>query len=270
MKTPHRSRTLSLAAGVASLVLVGSSPSSVGSAEEPRDAAGPVKARAEEPAPRAAPPAATPSQKQATSPVLYVPPEIGFPGRRIGAGTRGMGRLASLQILAPDHLAYTTLEQPTLYWYLAEPTATRIDFTLRDETSVEPLVDLQLPAPAQPGIQALRLADHGVRLLPGVRYLWFVSLVSDPDRRSRDFAVGAWIALRVPDAALRERLANADGHEGPIYAASGLWYDAIGAFSSRIAASPADPMSREQRAALLDQVGLSEVAAYDRERAAER
>jgi hypothetical protein len=29
-------------------------------------------------------------------------------------------------------------------------------------------------------------------------------------------------------------------------------------------------MSREQRAALLDQVGLSEVAAYDRERAAER
>ena len=251
-------------------MLVGSALASVGSAEE-RDPARAVDARAEAPAPRSAPPPGeAPSPPPASSAVLYVPPEIGFPGRRIGAGTRGMGRLASLQILAPDHLGYTTLEQPTLYWYLSAPTATRIEFTLRDETSVEPLIEAQLAPPTQPIIQGIRLADYGVKLRPGVRYLWFVSLVSDPERRSKDFTAGAWIARSDPDAALRKRLADAEGGEGSVYAQSGLWYDAIDALSSRIETSPADPAAREQRAALLDQVGLSEVAAYDRERAAER
>jgi hypothetical protein len=49
-----------------------------------------------------------------------------------------------------------------------------------------------------------------------------------------------------------------------VYAQHGVWYDAIAALSSQIDATPEDPTLREQRAALLDQVGLSEVAAYDR------
>src|SRR5262245_37886789 len=157
MKTTHRSRTRSLGAVVASLVLSGSVPSHAGSDDEARGGPSRLGLRAEEARSGQAGRAAEPSQKKAGFAILYIPPQIGFPARRIGAGTRGTGRLASLQILAPDHLGYTTLEQPTLFWYLAEPTTTRIDFTLRDETSVEPLVDLELPAPAQAGIQALRL-----------------------------------------------------------------------------------------------------------------
>jgi hypothetical protein len=229
-----------------------------------------VKTQAGELAAPLAPPAAKPSPAKAGVPVLYVPPEVGIPGRRIGGGTRGLGRLAALQVLAPDHLGYTTLEQPTLYWYLAEPTTTRLDFTLRDETSVEPLVEVRLAAPAQGGIQSLRLADHGVRLEPGVLYVWFVTLVTDPERRSKDFAMGAWISRRAPDATLSERLAGAPGREALVYAESGLWYDALGSLSARIAAVPGDASPREQRAALLDQVGLSEAAAYDRERATAR
>ena len=108
-----------------------------------------------------------------------------------------------------------------------------------------------------------------MRLRPGTRYLWFVSLVPDPERRSKDFTVGGLISRRAPDAALRARLAAADGGEAQVYAESGLWYDAIGSLSSRIAATPADATPREQRAALLDQAGLAEPAAYDRKRAAE-
>jgi hypothetical protein len=47
------------------------------------------------------------------------------------------------------------------------------------------------------------------------------------------------------------------------YAAAGLWYDAIATLSERIAAAPADPLLRRQRAALLRQVGLQEVADWD-------
>jgi hypothetical protein len=181
-----------------------------------------------------------------------------------------MGRLASIQILAPDHLGYTTEEQPTLYWYLAEPTTTRIVFTIRDETSVQPLVDVELTSPAKAGVQPVRLAEHGVKLRPGASYQWFISLVPDPARRSKDFTVGAWISRREPDAALRARLAEAkNGRKESIYAQSGLWYDAIGVLSSRIASAPSDRDLHEQRAALLEQAGLSEVAAYDRGAAAE-
>src|SRR5215475_6387839 len=228
MSTTPRSRaTLCLGPLVASLVLVGSTPSHAGSEPVRPGGPSPQTVRAEDSAPRASPPAAEPGPAPSTAPILYVPPEIGFPARRMGAGTRGVGRRASLQVLAPDHVGYTSLEQPTLYWYLAERTTTRIDFTIRDETSVEPLLEIELPAPVHAGIQAVRLADHGVRLRPGTRYLWFVSLVSDPEQRAKDFTVGAWIERRTPDAALGERLASAGGREAEIYAESGFWYDAI-------------------------------------------
>jgi hypothetical protein len=268
MKSTRQSRTPWLGALAAGLVLAGSAPCEAGSEEAAQHVPSEAALRPE-PSPREAPPAAQPGPEKA-DPLVYVPPDLGFPARRMGAGTRGMGRMASVQILAPDHLGYTTLEQPTLYWYLAEPTTTRIEFTIRDEASVEPLLERELPAPAQGGIQALRLADHGVRLRPGTRYLWFVSLVADPGRRSKDFTVGAWIARLVPDAALRERLAAAGGGEAQIYAQNGLWYDAIASLSVRIAGAPADLLLLERRAALLEQVGLSEVAAYERGRAAER
>jgi hypothetical protein len=122
MKTTHRSRTRSLGAAVASLVLFGSVSSGAGAAEEARDARSETPLGADEREPGSARLAADASQTKPSLPVFYVPPEIGFPARRMGGGTRGMGRLASLQILAPDHLGDTTSEQPTLYWYLAEPT----------------------------------------------------------------------------------------------------------------------------------------------------
>jgi Domain of Unknown Function (DUF928) len=202
--------------------------------------------------------------------VRYVAPSGDFPARRIGAGIRGMGRFGTIQILAPDHLGYTVSDQPTLLWYLAEPTTTRIEFTLRDETSVEPLVEVVLSAPAQPGIQVVRLSDLGARLAAGKRYLWFVSLVADAEQRSKDFTSGAWIAQRTPDDAVRGRLAAAGANEASVYAQNGYWYDAIGALSARIAAKSTDAELRAQRAALLEQAGLSEVAAYDREQAAAR
>ena len=270
MKTTPRAWTLSFAPLVAGLVLVGSTPGNAGSELVQQDGLSPQTVRAEDSAPRASPPAAEPAPAPSTAPILYVPPEIGFPARRMGAGTRGVGRRASLQVLAPDHMGYTSLEQPTLYWYLAEPTTTRIDFTIRDETSVEPLLEIELPAPAHAGIQAVRLADHGVRLRPGTRYLWFVSLVLEPEQRSKDFTVGAWIERRTSDAALGERRAAAGAREAEIYAESGLWYDAIDSLTARVTAAPADPKPRDERAALLDQAGLSQVAAYDRDQVAER
>jgi hypothetical protein len=217
-------------------------------------------------------PAPVAAEQRAPAPVpVYVPPTVGAPLTPIGTSTRGAGRQATLQLLAPDHVGLTTAERPTLYWYLAQPTSTRIDLTIRDERSVEPILDLELPRPTPAGIHAVRLSEHGVRLAVDTSYQWSVSLVPDPAQRSRDFVVSAWLRRSAPAPALRERIAaTPDARRVFVLAESGVWYDAIEAASARIASDPGDPTLRMQRAALLEQVGLSDVAEYDRESAPRR
>jgi hypothetical protein len=232
-----------------------------GAAEPAKETERPAPAS---PGPSALPVASAPAPAPAPGPPelpLYVPPDLGTPERRVGAGTRGVGT-GSVQILAPDHLAKTSEAQPTFYWYLAEPTATRIDFTLRDERAVEPLLEVTLPGPAGAGIHAVRLADYGVTLAPGGRYRWFVALVPEPAERSKDFASGAWVERVEPSASLRES-ARGDG-AAFAYAEAGFWYEALDAVSREIARAPRDASLRLQRAALLDQVKLPEPAAFDR------
>ena len=48
-----------------------------------------------------------------------------------------------------------------------------------------------------------------------------------------------------------------------LYAESGIWYDTIMAISELIEANPNDMNLRKQRAAFLEQVGLSQVAQYE-------
>jgi Flp pilus assembly protein TadD len=53
-------------------------------------------------------------------------------------------------------------------------------------------------------------------------------------------------------------------HWPALYAESGIWYDAIDDLSRLISAEPDNRRLREQRAALLEQVGLREAAEFDR------
>ena len=118
--------------------------------------------------------------------------------------------------------------------------------------------------PFERGIHELKVSDYGVKLLPGKRYTWFVSLVVDPERRSRDILASATIERVESVEALATTIAQAGSSQAPfIYAETGLWYDAIAAISSLIDAAPGDLVLRKQRASLLDQVGLADVATYD-------
>jgi hypothetical protein len=51
-----------------------------------------------------------------------------------------------------------------------------------------------------------------------------------------------------------------------LYATAGLWYDTIAALSELIDTRPQDTALRQQRAAVLEQEGLTAAAAYDRQR----
>lgn len=214
-----------------------------------------------EPAP-APPQTPKPAATTAVKPT-YKPPLRGAPAGRIGGGSRGTTERESftLQVLAPDHLGYTIHEQPCLYWYISKATAYPVELTVTERNAVQPLVEKTLPGLAQGGIQAVCLDELQVKLRKDVQYKWFVTLVTDAEQRSRDILAGGMVTRIEPSPVLAEKLKSAKSASLlNLYAEEGLWYDALGAISALIDLTPENRELRYQRAALLEQVGLVEVA----------
>ncbi|HEY7520741.1 MAG TPA: DUF928 domain-containing protein [Methylomirabilota bacterium] len=189
---------------------------------------------------------------------VYKPPLRGAPGGRVGGGTRGTPRdMFMLTALAPDHSGLTMQEQPPLFWFISGSTSFPVELTITDPRAPRPLVETRLTSPVPAGVHAIRLADHGVRLAPGVQYRWFVAVVPDQGRRSRDILAGGTIErIDVPDA-LRSRVETTPREQLPfVYAEAGLWYDALATVSELIERAPGSREHRQQRSALLSQVGL--------------
>jgi hypothetical protein len=205
----------------------------------------------------------TPSADQAG--IVYKPPRRGMPGGRVGGGTRSLVESGPVvRVLAPDHVGLTIQEAPSLYWYVSKPVSGTVQFTLIENESLHPILEARLNTPIEAGIQRIRLSEYGVQLATGIPYRWFVSLVVDSDKRSKDIMAGGLIERMSYVEALSINLGTPSISDALRYAEAGLWYDAIAVLSERIEAAPSDPLYRKQRAALLEQVGLTEVAAYDR------
>ncbi|HKA40696.1 MAG TPA: DUF928 domain-containing protein [Burkholderiales bacterium] len=213
--------------------------------------------------PPAAEPAKPPAASASSAVPVYKPPLRGAPGGRVGGGTRGLGAgraVFVLSVLAPDHTGLTVSEQPTLYWFISSKAPSPVELTVVDPRATKPLMEVRLSSPVEAGVHRIRLADHNVRLEPGVAYRWYVAVVPDANRRARDFLTGGAIERIEPSAELRARLAKAGKAEAPaLYAEAGLWYDAIAALSALIESAPGDAALRRQRAAMLAQVGLPEI-----------
>jgi uncharacterized protein DUF928 len=126
------------------------------------------------------------------------------------------------------------------------------------------LIETALQPPFQPGVQRIRLADYHMRLGVGKAYQWFVSLVVNPKRRSKDILAGGMIERVELVEEVASKLAEAPRTSAPyLYAEAGLWYDAVAAISELIAEAPGDRNLLMQRAALLKQVGLFGIAQHD-------
>lgn len=197
---------------------------------------------------------------------VYVPPKVGAPRGRVGGGSRGSSSdLPRLTVLAPDHPALTTEAQPVFYWYLSRETKNPIEFTLMTDDQVGPVLETKLADAGKPGVHKVSLADHGVKLNLDTTYRWYVSVVQDKKSRSKDMIAGGVIQRVNIPSGLPEKLAAVKPEEkAKVLASEGIWYDAIAAVSSSIEGAPSNGVLREQRAELLDQVGLSEVAVFDR------
>jgi hypothetical protein len=197
--------------------------------------------------------------------LLYVAPDRGKPVKPTGGATRGSNKKVPLMFaLTPDHVGQTVSAQPSLFWYIERvPDASmRIEFTLFGQASDEPEVEAALAAPDRAGIQRIRLADYGVELEQGSEYEWAVTLVVDPEKRSKDVVVTGWIDRIEHSGQLTARLeSESDARSAAIYAEEGIWYDSFAALNDQIDGNPRDANLLTQRTDVLRQVGLDPVVA---------
>jgi len=191
-------------------------------------------------------------------------PLRGAPAVRIDGGSRGSGvSLTCLTVLTPDSTALTTQEQPSLFWYQSQPADVPFELTLLANNVVQPALRVDFPNARAAGIQRLNLADHQFKLVPDVEYEWVIALVVDPQNRSKDVVASGWIKRVAPSMDLQSELGNTDARNAPsVYAQQGIWLDALTTLSSLIEAHPQDRSLQEERASLLEQVGLTNAARY--------
>ncbi len=186
-------------------------------------------------------------------------------GARLTGGSRGSGDASvRLDVLAPDQTGLTTQEQPSLFWYQSKPAAASFELTLLEENKVKPVLQVKLNRSANAGIQRLKLSDHGIKLEKGIEYRWVVALITDPANRSSDLVASSFIERVDPPKDLQEKLATANPEARPaLYAAAGIWHDALATLSDLIDAKPKSEMLHTERADLLRQVGLAAAADSD-------
>jgi hypothetical protein len=252
-------RQLMLLAGLATgLQFIGAFPMSAMASEPPGNPASPrsVAPVASEGGAKTAAEAGIPDLPS------YRPPSRSAPAGRIGGGTRG---IAPPQVfaIAPDHVGLTTRKQPVLYWYLAKPAVTHFALFSVSDQGTKTLFEETSAAPVEAGMHKLDLARHGIRLQPNVAYRWVVTIGMDAKPQSSSAGI-QWIAAS-PEFAKRLASAPKTRHAA-LYAEEGIWYDAMASIGELIEQFPDDRALRAQRAALLEQADLGQVAAGDRPR----
>lgn len=202
--------------------------------------------------------------------ILFTPPLRGAPETRVGGGTRGGAHSADKPVLAalvPSSTGFTTQESPTFYWFQSKPVkGVPLKLTLNGEDDDEPALEVQWKAADSNGIQAISLATRGVKLKMDKQYEWNVAIVYDPNESTQNLLSSGTIKFVACPETLKTELAGAEAKDRPLlYAAAGLWYDALKALSDLIDASR-DKKMIELRADLMEQVGLQEIAQYERDR----
>src|SRR6266436_5917134 len=158
-------------------------------------------------------PAAT-REEEPPSETAYKPPPRGAPGGRVGGASRGTVKvtipLPTIELLAPDgHTGLTTSATPTVYFFVSQPIAWPTQFTISTPSQPRPLLEVNIPAPRQPGVYAIRTADYPVRLDPGIVYTWSVSVILNPKARSRDIVASASLLRTTAESTLEVGLGAA-------------------------------------------------------------
>ncbi len=193
------------------------------------------------------------------------PNDVGQPGQRSDAGTRGCGLADSgapsvgnnMTALVPVYesseppivFSQTAAVDPKLWFYNPFTVPTPGTFALED-TEGNVLYEGTFVSPAQSGVVSITLPDTLAPMAVGDRYRWFFVLNCQED--SAIYVVEGWLQRSELTAEIVTQLDGASAQEQvAVYARNGFWQDAL-----TLAAESQMP----QWAILLEDVGLEYLA----------
>ncbi|MDR4495182.1 MAG: DUF928 domain-containing protein [Nitrospirales bacterium] len=211
-------------------------------------------------------PVAPPTPVITSTPSLpYQAPSLSSQGKRIIVDRQEMGQEPIfLAVLSPDHIGLTIFEQPALFWFIGTPTDHPVDVMITDENNTQLLLDVRMLPPIRPGIHKVELKDYGIKLQPNTTYQWKIMLQGVTQGES--LVTSGWIMRVNPPSHLITIPDQPTMQTAPLeqLVEAGLWYDAFWALSERIQSDGLNGPYLNQRASLLEQVGLLPPAELDR------
>jgi hypothetical protein len=157
-------------------------------------------------------------------------------------------------------LSLTDTSNPVLWFYLPYALNGRLslEFVLQDETSNTLYQTEVVPEVEGPGILSVPFPAT-VSLSRGERHNWY--LVAQCNHGSNLYVEG-WIERIALPAMLQQQLAAASPRErATLYAANGIWQDALTLVAERYYANPQDPEAQADWASLLTSIDFEEPAA---------
>jgi hypothetical protein len=128
--------------------------------------------------------------------------------------------------LAPStHVGLTVSARPTLVFELLKRSPVRAKLVVAAIDGLQPLVEQPLNVD-KPGVKSISLTSE---LEPNKEYIWSVVLICNRVRPSENSSAQALIQRVLPDQKLTEQLKKASSsvERSRIYAANGIWYDAL-------------------------------------------
>ncbi|MBN3870345.1 MAG: DUF928 domain-containing protein [Nostoc sp. JL33] len=198
------------------------------------------------------------------------PPDIGEPGKRAEAGSRGCSqnvnkplsssskRLTALvPIYANSELVFgtTIAEHPSFLFYV--PYASNFasgEFVLEDEAQNQTIYKTSLTG--TPGVVNLRLPSKAAPLGIGKQYRWYFNIYCQKDKQIIANLEG-YVKREQLKPALKSQLEKATPRQQvSLYAANGIWYEALSAASELRRTNSQDT----SWTALLQAVGLNDFA----------
>ena len=135
-----------------------------------------------------------------------------------------------------------------------------------DDPNVKnPILEIKLDG-GKWGVQSVDLVQYHVKLEPGVGYQLSLALRREEKKGANDVFCSAEImCIAPPHALVAQILATSDPLEqAKLLARNGMFYDAIMIVSREMDADHDKRIWHERRAKLLEQVGLADVASFDR------
>lgn len=212
---------------------------------------------------------ASPSPKEQLNSQIFAapppPPDIGEPGTRSAAGSRGCGQdmnksasqkplTALLPIYAKSEqvFATTTAERPSFWFYIPYSSYKAYGEFVLEEAQNQTVYKTSLTG--TPGIVNLRLPPNAAPLEIGKQYRWYLNIYC----QKQIVASVEGDVKRVPlNSTLKTQLEKATpSQQVALYGAYGIWFEALNIASVLHRTQPQDT----SWAALLQSVGLKDMA----------